>query len=65
MACESHEGTDPAVGLCSTCAHARQQPNARGSFFWRCAASDSDARLLRYPPLPVATCHAFKRERPE
>jgi len=50
---------DPAVGLCSLCRNARHQRNPRGSAFWRCAASDRDPRLLRYPPLPVTACHAF------
>jgi hypothetical protein len=52
---------DPAVGLCADCAHAATQRSARGSLFWRCRAADRDPTLLRYPPLPVARCHAFER----
>jgi hypothetical protein len=50
----------PEVGLCSICRHARKQQSARGSTFWRCAAADTDPRLLRYPPLPVTRCHAHE-----
>jgi hypothetical protein len=49
-----------AAGLCSGCEHAVRQPNARGSSFWRCRAADTDASLLRYPPLPVTECHGFR-----
>ena len=50
----------PEVGLCSVCAQARRQDTARGAVFWRCAAADSDASLLRYPPLPVTRCPAYR-----
>lgn len=60
-----HAPADPEVGLCSVCAHAIRQPNARGSVFWRCRAADDDARLLRYPPLPVTRCHAHVRGTPD
>lgn len=63
MAEEGHaRDADPAVGLCSLCVHARVQHNARGSAFWRCAASESDPRLSRYPPVPVNRCQAFLPE---
>jgi hypothetical protein len=52
---------DPEVGLCAACAHAARHTSARGSTFWRCLAADRDPRLRRYPPLPVASCHAFER----
>jgi hypothetical protein len=55
---------DPSVGLCAACAHAARQRSARGSVFWRCLAADRDSRLRRYPPLPVASCHAFSRSIP-
>ena len=56
---------DPAVGLCSICAHASVQHNRRGSAFWRCRAADTDPRLLRYPPLPVRACPAWREGEPE
>ena len=55
----------PEVGLCAVCAHAVVQTSARGSRFWRCAAADSDPRLLRYPPLPVRSCPGYQRGSPE
>ncbi|HVH20070.1 MAG TPA: hypothetical protein VNF72_17390 [Myxococcota bacterium] len=56
---------DPAVGLCSVCAHASVQRNRRSSAFWRCRAADTDARLRRYPPLPVRACPAWREGAPE
>ena len=47
------------VGLCSACGHARTVNSARGSEFWLCERSKSDARFNRYPPLPVRSCHGF------
>lgn len=53
-------GVGPAdPGLCGRCRHARRQPGARGSSFWRCGRADSDPRFLRYPPLPVLDCKGF------
>ena len=50
----------PEIGLCSTCRHARITRNERGSTFWRCAAAEADARLRRYPRLPVTECPAYE-----
>ncbi|CAN5837204.1 hypothetical protein BH23GEM9_BH23GEM9_03050 [soil metagenome] len=47
------------VGLCTVCVHARVIENRRGSAFWRCSLSDTDARFPRYPPLPVLRCAGF------
>jgi hypothetical protein len=55
---------EPEVGLCAGCAHARLQRSAKGSSFWRCARADTDARYLRYPPLPVSRCAGFERSEP-
>jgi hypothetical protein len=59
---DRHAGTQ--VGLCARCVHAVRQTSARGSHFWRCRAADSDPTLLRYPPLPVRECHAFRAGSP-
>ena len=53
------------VGLCAACAHASVQRNKRGSEFSRCRAADTDARLLRYPPLPVRACPVHTPGMPE
>jgi hypothetical protein len=56
---------DPAVGLCARCAHASVQRNRLRNAFWRCRAADEDPRLLRYPPLPVQACPAWREGEPE
>ena len=55
----------PGVGLCAGCAHAVTVRSARGSVFWRCRAAERDARLARYPRLPVVQCVAFDVSSPE
>ena len=64
----SNPGTPEAdlertVGLCARCRHARRQSTRRGSTFWRCELAETDARFVRYPPLPVRACPGFE-ERP-
>lgn len=48
------------VGLCLTCRWKRAVLNRRGSVFFRCARADSDARFVRYPPLPVLSCPGYE-----
>lgn len=48
-----------AVGLCRTCEHARVITSARGSTFYLCRLSESDARFRKYPPLPVMRCAGY------
>ncbi len=55
--------SDPAVGLCGLCEHARVVRGARGSRFWRCARAARDPSLRKYPALPRLECHAFERAR--
>ena len=53
--------TDPAaVGLCASCRWMHAVVNRRGSTFFRCRLADSDARFVRYPPLPVLRCEGFQ-----
>jgi hypothetical protein len=56
--------SDPAVGLCAGCRHARVQETRRGGRFWRCLRADTDPRFARYPRLPVGTCAGFAPGRP-
>lgn len=49
-------GTGPAIGLCGSCLHLREQASRRGSVFYRCARADEDERFARYPALPVRRC---------
>jgi len=48
-----------AVGLCAACAHARPIVSGRGSTFWLCGLSATDARFPKYPRLPVVRCAGF------
>jgi hypothetical protein len=47
---------ESAAGLCATCTHARRIESSRGSLFFLCQLSASDARFAKYPPLPVVSC---------
>ena len=55
---------DPRVGLCSVCRHARRITSAKNSVFWLCERAASDARLRKYPPLPVRACVGHERVTP-
>jgi hypothetical protein len=50
-------------GLCASCVHARQVSSARGSTFWLCRKSESDARFPKYPRLPVLRCEGHEPPR--
>jgi hypothetical protein len=52
-------------GLCSTCRHAHRIVSLRGSTFWRCRLSETDARFARYPRLPVLACAGHEPMEPE
>jgi hypothetical protein len=47
-------------GLCLTCQHVKRTETKRGSVFYLCLLSQSDARLRKYPPLPVLRCHGYR-----
>ena len=51
------------VGLCQVCRFARRIESRRGSTFWLCERSTTDARFPRYPPLPVLACIGFASAR--
>ena len=48
------------VGLCAACAHARAVVSGRGSTFWLCGLSATDARFPKYPRLPVVRCEGYR-----
>lgn len=56
--------SDPTVGLCAGCRHARTLDTAR-SRFWLCSRAAWDARLERYPRLPVSDCPGHEPGAPE
>jgi len=53
------------VGLCRTCRWVQVVTNRRGSTFFRCRLADTDARFVRYPPLPVLLCAGYEKARRE
>lgn len=48
------------VGRCWDCRHQRQTGNRRGSIFYFCGRSRTDARYPKYPPLPVLECNGYE-----
>jgi hypothetical protein len=57
-------GDDPRIGLCATCRFRRIITSDRGSVFYLCERSFTDARFPKYPQLPVRNCAGYV-ERPE
>lgn len=56
----SHVLQRSPIGLCAACRHARVTGNTRGSRFYLCQLSESDARYPKYPRLPVRQCRGFE-----
>jgi hypothetical protein len=48
------------TGLCSTCIHAKEMRNDRGSVFLLCLLSRSDTRYAKYPRLPRLRCEGYE-----
>lgn len=46
-------------GLCATCQHMKRTVTKRGSVFYLCLRSQSDASFRKYPPLPVVHCRGY------
>jgi hypothetical protein len=47
------------AGLCDSCRFSRVVESARGSRFYLCRLSETDARFAKYPPLPVLRCLGY------
>ena len=47
-------------GLCGICVHATLNETPRGTASLRCTRAAWDARLSRYPRLPVTACPGFE-----
>ena len=56
---------DHPAGLCGACKHCRTTGNRRGSIFYLCELSKTDARFRRYPPLPRISCPGFELADPD
>jgi len=60
VAGESSSNTERArIGLCADCTHARRIESARGSEFYFCGLSATDANFPKYPRLPVLACSGY------
>jgi propionyl-CoA synthetase len=53
-------GLGAAPGLCAACRHAKLNRTLRGTAYLRCLRAEWDARLTRYPRLPVLDCVGFE-----
>jgi hypothetical protein len=49
----------PEPGMCAACLFVRVNPTRRGTTYLRCGRAAWDARLVKYPRLPVVTCVGF------
>jgi hypothetical protein len=47
------------AGLCADCIHARGIESDRGSVFYLCGLSATDAAYPKYPRLPVTRCAGY------
>jgi 3-isopropylmalate/(R)-2-methylmalate dehydratase large subunit len=55
-------GQAGAAGLCHACRHVDVIRSDRGSVFYLCRLSFTDAAFPRYPPIPVVACAGFARQ---
>jgi hypothetical protein len=58
------EGESPVtrVGLCAECRFVRRMKSDRGSVFYLCQRSVTDANFPKYPRLPVLQCAGYEPE---
>jgi hypothetical protein len=47
-------------GLCATCQYVKTTTTKRGSVFYLCLRSQTDASFRKYPPLPVVQCQGYE-----
>jgi len=50
----------PEAGLCASCLHTREIVSGRGSRFYYCGRSETDAQYPKYPRLPVQECPGYQ-----
>jgi hypothetical protein len=50
-------------GLCATCQYVKTTATKRGSVFYLCLRSQTDASFRKYPPLPVTQCRGYEPQR--
>ena len=49
-----------SAGLCHSCQHVRVIRSDKGSVFYMCTLSATDARFPKYPPIPVLRCNGYQ-----
>lgn len=49
------------AGLCASCVHVEVITSSRGSIFYLCRLSFTDAGFPKYPALPVLNCVGYRR----
>ena len=64
MNAEAKRKDDSSIGLCASCRHMREIRSDRGSVFYMCQRSFTDARFPKYPRLPVVRCVGYERGAP-
>jgi hypothetical protein len=52
-------GQPEGSGLCPRCANVKMITSSKGSRFYLCQLSSTDARFPKYPPQPVVACGGF------
>jgi hypothetical protein len=57
---EQWAGLGVEAGICRGCRHAKLNGTRRGTVYLRCLRATWDARLTRYPRLPVLECPGFE-----
>ncbi len=55
-----HHNVAPRAGLCANCRFMRQIESDRGSTFYLCELSATDASFPKYPRLPVLQCAGYE-----
>ncbi|PYV59289.1 MAG: hypothetical protein DMG98_06080 [Acidobacteria bacterium] len=60
MVNEASADETKCVGLCADCQHMRLIQSDRGSKFYMCLKSLTDARFSKYPRLPVTQCTGYE-----
>jgi len=56
--------SNPNLGLCANCLHARLITSEKGSQFLLCQLSQTDPTFSKYPRLPVLACSGHVPEPP-
>jgi hypothetical protein len=49
-----------SASLCASCRHVKTITSDKGSTFFLCKRSTSDARYPKYPPQPVVSCLGYE-----